>query len=637
MLKRLIATIAALTLAPVSAQEEQQSQPVFRSGIDVFTLEASVLDKDGKPISDLKTEDFIVTVGGKPRHVRDSRYYNNGAIDSITHAGDPPPTAPVRNSDDGGRIVVFAIDRDSIAPGSERAILESATSLLNGLGPSDASGVFELPGSSIQLTRDHARVRAALMRITGSRPTTMKWLDYNLAWDEALAYERRDTMTIQRVIERECKVYKRPEELRQPCPPQLEQLAIETLQTGRARVQTVLGNLSSLAKQLEPLRGAKQIVLLSSGFPFGQDLLPLYNDFADRAAKAQIVFYALHLDAPGTDVTDRKTMASAFGGADFASGLGNIASMTGGAMFMPSGSGAGIFQRVANEIHNFYELAVETEPSDFAAGTLEVEVKVTRPNASVRNRRRVLAPSKNAAASGDRLSEMLRQPTDVNEVPVALSAYTMRGDDASTLRTVVGLDAGDTGSPGPSEWGFAVFSDGNVVATGRQKLTNASGPWAAAMSAKLLPGHYRVRAALVDGAGRTGVVERGVDVGLRGSQQVQFSDLMVGVADANGRLLPSSRVQKGATLSALLEVISADEGMLAKVRTMIELIPGGSATPAKRFVMGVNSGSLGAIVTNQAQIATTDLNPGRYTAIATPMIDEQPLGKVSRIFEIVAK
>jgi hypothetical protein len=142
---------------------------------------------------------------------------------------------------------------------------------------------------------------------------------------------------------------------------------------------------------------------------------------------------------------------------------------------------------------------------------------------------------------------------------------------------------------------------------------------------------------MIDGANRAGVIERPLDVGLRGGRQLQFSDLLVGVADANGRLLPSSRVQQGATLSALLEVISADEVLLAKVRTVIELIPGGSATPVKRFVMGVNGGSLAAIVNNQVQIATTDLHAGRYTAVATPMVDDQPVGRVSRIFEIVSK
>ena len=61
--------------------------------------------------------------------------------------------------------------------------------------------------------------------------------------------------------------------------------------------------MSSLAKQLAPMRGPKQIVLLSSGFPFGQDLLPLYNQFTAAAAEAQIVFYAIHLEGAGADVT----------------------------------------------------------------------------------------------------------------------------------------------------------------------------------------------------------------------------------------------------------------------------------------------------------------------------------------------
>jgi VWFA-related protein len=626
----LIAVAATATLA-------QQPAPSFRAGIDIITLEAAVLDGDGKPISDLTIADFNVTVGGKPRRVREARFHDGGAIESIAHTDDPPLTAPVTNATDGGRIVVFVVDRDSIAPGGERAIFESATALLDGLRPADASGVLALPGSSTELTRDHARVGAALMRMTGSRPTTMMSRDYNISWDEALAYERRDQMTMARVVERECPDVRQPEGLRNPCPPELALHAIEMLQTGRARTQTVLANLSALARQLEPLRGPKQIVLLSSGFPFGQDLLPLYTQFEKQAAAAQIVFYAVHLDQPGTDVTARKTTTSAFGGAEFASGLGNVASMTGGAFFMASGTGAGIFQRVANEIHNFYELAIETDPADFAAGTLDVEVKVSRPGASVRNRRRVIAPSKTVLAGTDRLSEMLRQPVDVSEVPVALSVYTMRGDEPSTLRTLVGLDAGAAASVGPGEWGFAVFNDGNVVATGRQKLDKPGGPWTAAMAAKLLPGRYRVRAAVIDGANRAGVVERALEVGLRGSQQVQFSDLLVGVADANGRLQPSSRVMKGAPLSALVEVISADAAMLEKVRTMIEIVPGGSATPIKRFMMATQSGTLGAILTNSVEIATADLNAGPYIAIATPMIGEQPLGKVSRVFEIVSR
>ena len=88
-------------------------------------------------------------------------------------------------------------------------------------------------------------------------------------------------------------------------------------------------------------------------------------------------------------------------------------------------------------------------------------------------------------------------------------------------------------------------------------------------------------------------------------------------------------------MSTLFEVISADAATLEQVRTVIEIVPGGSATPVKRFVMAARTGTLAAILNNQAEIQTADLPLGRYTASATPMLGEQALGRVSRVFEIV--
>jgi hypothetical protein len=334
----------------------------------------------------------------------------------------------------------------------------------------------------------------------------------------------------------------------------------------------------------------------------------------------------------------KQAVTSAYGGRDFAGGMGNAASMTGGAFFMASGSGAGIFNRVRTEMNNFYELGVEMQPEDLAANSLAIEVKISRPGASIRNRRRVLPPARLAAnTSADPLSDLIRQPIDVGQLPLALSAYTMRGDDASTLRTIVGIEAGTATNNAPGQWAFAVYNDGNVVASGRQKFDATVGPWTAAQSVKLPPGRYRLRAAVLDASGRAGVVERPLDVGLRGDAKVQFSDLLVGVADANGRLQPSSRIPRLAAMSALVEVISADAATLEQVRTVIEIVPGGSATPVKRFMMGARTGTVAAILTNQAVIQIADLPPGRYTASATPMIGEQAIGKVSRVFEIIAQ
>jgi len=632
-----IAILVVARAVTVAAQEPQT--PIFRAGVAVLTVQASVLDRAGKPIIDLKPDDFTVTLDGKPRHVRDVRFFGDGGIEVVAQP-EPAGSGPVMNSSEDGRIVVVVVDRDSIAPGNEKVVLDAAGRVIDGLGSADAVGVLSLPGDSVHLMRNPLLARLAVSRMTGARPRIQQSRDYNVTWDEALAYERHDTLTIAKVIERECPDVRQPNEAtRNPCPPELESYAREFLLTGRYRTQSILINLSSLAKQLAPMRGPKQIVFLSGGFPFGQDMLPLYNRFAAQAAEAQIAFYAVHLDGVGADVTIAKqSQASAFGGRDFASGMGTVATMTGGAFFSAGGSANGLFDRVRTEMNNFYEIAVEMEGNDAAATSLEIEVKVSRPGASIRNRRRVLPPARLAAnTSADPLSDLIQQPIDVGQVPIALSAYTMRGDEPSTLRTIVGIDAGSLINDGPAEWAFAVYNEGNVVATGRQKLDGGTGPWLAAQSAKLLPGHYRLRAAVRDRAGRAGVVERSIDVGLRGSPQLQFSDLLVGVADAQGRLQPSSHMVRGATLSALMESISADPAVLTQLRTTIEIIPGGSATPAKRFVMGARNGSSAAIVNNIAEIATTDLAAGRYTAVATAMAGDQTLARVTRIFEIVEK
>jgi hypothetical protein len=196
-----VALIIVVALGASLAAQQPQA-PTFRTGVDVLTVEASVLDRDGKPITDLMAGDFTVTLDGKPRRVRDLRFFSDGGADTVTSAAESTVPGPAINGGEDGRIVVFVVDRESIVPGNEKVVFESAAAVLDGLGPADAAGVLELPGSSTDLTRDHARVRAALQRLTGSRPTVKGSREYEISWDEALAYDRNDKLTIARVVER---------------------------------------------------------------------------------------------------------------------------------------------------------------------------------------------------------------------------------------------------------------------------------------------------------------------------------------------------------------------------------------------------------------------------------------------------
>jgi hypothetical protein len=283
---------------------------------------------------------------------------------------------------------------------------------------------------------------------------------------------------------------------------------------------------------------------------------------------------------------------------------------------------------------NFYELGVESQPGDAANTSLPIDVKVTRPGLKVRSRASVAPPVRSAAPLTERVTALLRQPTDLAELPLTVSSFVTRGDDPSLLRVVVAAEVAAERFTGPAEWSFAVFHEGNMVATGQQRLDTAGpAPWPAALSAKLLPGSYRLRVAAADASGRAGVLDVPLMVGLRAAGALQVSDLMLGVA-VKGRLQFRSSIPAGAPLSGLLELLGADPAVLDRARVVIDLVPAGSAEAVKRFQMAAHTGAAPTIVNNQVEIATADLKAGRYTAAATVMLDDQPIGRVSRVFEI---
>ncbi|MDP2388983.1 MAG: hypothetical protein Q8N52_01545, partial [Acidobacteriota bacterium] len=176
-----------------------------------------------------------------------------------------------------------------------------------------------------------------------------------------------------------------------------------------------------------------------------------------------------------------------------------------------------------------------------------------------------------------------------------------------------------------------------VVATGQQTFeAGTPGPLVMTTSAKLLPGRYRLRVAARDADGRAGVVDVPLAAGLRVAGELQLSDLVVGISEG-GRLLPRSRVTQGTPVSALIELMSADADRLAAARAVIEVIPAGTAEPLRRFLMAVQTVDGASVIINAAEIDTSDLPPGRYTASVVATVDGQPVGRVSRVFEVLER
>ena len=621
-------TTALVSILGSTLQSAQQQPPTFRSGVDLLTLQTSVLDKSGKPVTDLTPTDFTVTVEGRPRKVLFARFRGGDPANSRAAETAPGPAAHAENARTaGGRLIMFVVDRDSMKTGTEKALIDSSTAILDALSPADAVGVLSIPVGGVDPTRDHARVREELKRISGTQPAQIGGVkDRNLTWDEALAYERSDATTIARVVEREC-------DQKQPgCPQELEVQARNLLAAGRAHARMILQALEGTLKALTPIRGPKYIVLLSGGQAFDQEILAHYNDFARAAAAARITLHAVHVDQPDSDVSDRRIVSSGFGGRDMASGLTTMTGMTGGAYYAGVGSAAGVFDRIRTEIANDYELGIETLPSDADGKLHDVSVKVNRPDVSIRTRRQILLAKSDPAAAKDPIVTLLNQPTDIADLPIAFASYATRGEEPATLRVLVSAEIG----PGEAgEWAFVVFDKTKVVADGRQELAASTGRRILTTSLQLTPGRYRIRVAASGSDGRAGVLDAPLNAGLRAAGPLQLSDVIVGTA-LSGRIQPQSRVVAGQRLSAFLEAVSADTAALEKMRVAMEIIPSGAAEPVRRLLMASRGGPSAAVVLSEAQIDTATLQPGRYTASAVALVDAQPVGRVSRTFEIVA-
>ena len=306
-----VVVAAAFTCAATIASSQQTPLPTFRSGLEILTVEASVRDAAGRPVTDLQPSDFVVSIDGQPRRVLNARMFGTDEV-RVAKAGTPVPRFARASDASPGRLIMFAVDRDSIRSGSEKAILNTASAMMTSFSPADAVGVIGLPVGGIDPTRDHSAAAAALGLMTGTRPPVF-WR-YNMSWDEAVAYERRDGDAINRVIERECLASSSDRE----CPRELRAQALEMLGAGRGHAQTVLMRLGALLDSLAEMRAPKHLVLFSGGIPFDLDLLSRYRELATKAAQARVAIFVVHLDQAGSDAADKTRIAAVFGGREYA-------------------------------------------------------------------------------------------------------------------------------------------------------------------------------------------------------------------------------------------------------------------------------------------------------------------------------
>ena len=159
--------LAVLLAAPIEPSQNHRSH-TFRTGVDLVQVNVSVLDRDRRPIRNLKGADFTLFVDGKPTAIEAFSAVEIGDVtDRPAPAASFPQTASadvVRNDlPRQGRVLVVLFDH-SIRPQQMPLARRIAGAAIDSLGPADVAAVMHtINGLREQnLTQDRGKLREAI-------------------------------------------------------------------------------------------------------------------------------------------------------------------------------------------------------------------------------------------------------------------------------------------------------------------------------------------------------------------------------------------------------------------------------------------------------------------------------------------
>ena len=651
--------------APKAAQASQQ--PVFRSGVDLIAVEVAIVDKNGNPITGVRPDQFDVTVDGKPRRVVSAEFVEFASRDKPAPIEAVPEAIPEPSfsSNDAsapsaarGRLIFLAIDQASFKPLGAHGAMEAARRFIDRLQPEDRVGLvaFPAPGPSVPASRDHSVARAATAKIIGSaQPFRMSGIDKNVSLSEAIDIHANDSLTLERVLARECG-YARTSSDRTSCELDVRNTALSIGRSAEYQATRTLHGIEAVIRGLAQIRERKTLVLVSAGLPIADrsgidlQLIPEVVALGREAAAANLNLFVLHIDSGFLDAfsAEERTISDTLGRdlGMMSTGLETIAGASGGSLARVVAGADVAFDRVLRETAASYLLGVEPADSDRDGKPHRINVKVRVSNAEVRSRKEFVMPKADAkpATPDEALAAAFRADRPQTGLPLRVAAHSLAASASGGYRVVISADLGDA-ITAPVEMRFLyafVDASGRTLPPIAQKVTlrphagGAPGTVSYTSESTLRPGAYTLRFAAADAAGRVGSVDHAFTVGLRKEATVRLSDLLL----IQPRLLTTDDIfivtdghLRGAAVDLYLEVAPVDAAsQVTGVAFGIADRPDGDPLVSTK-ANATRTGAAGHW-TAGARLNLGLLPPGDYVATATVLAGERTVGRVTRTVHI---
>jgi VWFA-related protein len=601
-----VTAIPAQTPPPQPAPSAGPQTPAFKTGTDLVVVEATVVDRSGKPAPDLGAADFTVEVDGRPREIVSAEFVSPPAPGARPTSVDPDVS--VNTAQAQGRTILFVVDQASLAQQS-RSVLETARRWVKTLAPGDRIGLVALPppGPSVEPTTLHTRVLEALGRTAPSEIPLSLNSTRNVSIWEALQIVDGDITTRLQVVARECV----GSDLL--CPDEIDVVSTDMAAAARARVQPVMSGLLQVLRSMRAIPGPKHIVLVTAGWPLLErtltsDLEPL----AAAAAAAQVMVHGFRAARPAMDASLRRL--SPRQSADREMTLGSVETLsgwTGGQSARLVGTGEASFTRLTSALAGFYRLAVKPERSDLDGRARRISVKVRKPGTNVAGHRRYISASPGESEADQTTPEQeLRYAVRSGRVQTSFelraTSYVL-GDPGANDRMKIFL-AGDVAraSPGPGQAIVAFFDEwGKLAVEGSQTVAVADdGSGRVAGSFTVPSGAFTMRMAVRDAQGGLGTLER---TKLRTSSLALFR---LGPRDEAAPEPIVDRMARTDRLHARVEFSPVDSARPDGVSSVFEIVREGQTEPLMQ--LPADLAQSGPLLIAQQTIPAAVLPPGDY-------------------------
>lgn len=426
-------TISSQNVIQGGRAPEPQKTPryEFTTGIDLVSVTIVARDRNGKPVSDLKKEDFTIVEDGKGQALTNFRIEQIESAPTVATLETPTvlgsigkaATAP---ADDltivdahNRRLIVLFFDLSSMQPEEvERAVVAARDYVDQKITPADLLAVVSL-GTSLRITQDFTANRA-LLKTAISRLSPLESTGFEAGADAATAAESTDAFTADDTEFNLFNTDQRLESLRR-----------------------VMDTLAAIPQK-------KSLVYFSSGMSqMGLDNEIQLRRVVDRAVRANVSIYTadmrgLEAQVPGGGASAASVRGtSAFSGqavqgqfdraASSQDSLASLAEDTGGRAFFDANQFDEVFERVVNDTTTYYLVGYTSTNGAQDGRFRRIRVSVKRPDVKLEYRAGYYARRDFAHQGKDdrdqQLQEQLESDLSVTDLPIHGSAGYFRLKD----------------------------------------------------------------------------------------------------------------------------------------------------------------------------------------------------------------